>query len=100
MPVSAPRIVRETREFIAAHGEDWPGWYVGISVDPSDRLPDYHKVRFGHDRWFCREAFTPEEARAIKTRLVEDHGIDSDDARDEAQGKFLYLYRKAPHTEP
>ncbi|MDK2849240.1 MAG: hypothetical protein PWP34_2593 [Desulfuromonadales bacterium] len=100
MPVSVFRVVREIREYIVGQGEDWENWYIGITVDPSDRLCDDHLIRFGHDRWFCREAFTPEEAQEARDKLVADYAVDGDEARDEKTGRFVYAYRKAPHTKP
>ncbi|MGE4543281.1 MAG: hypothetical protein AB7D06_04125 [Pedobacter sp.] len=100
MPITGPRIVRNMRDFISRNGDDWANWYIGIAVDPSDRLVDDHKVDIGSDLWVCSEAFTPEEALLIKGRFVDEHGVDSDDARDEKQGRFVYAYKKAPHTKP
>jgi hypothetical protein len=100
MPVSVFRVVREFREYVISQGEDWENWYIGIAVDPSDRLADDHLVRFGQDRWLCREAYTPQEAQEAKTKLVDDYGMDSNEELDEKTGRFVYGYRKAPHTRP
>lgn len=100
MPVSVFRVVREIREYIIGQGDDWENWYIGIAVDPSDRLSDDHLIKFGQDRWFCREAFTPDEAREAKAKLVGDYAADSDETLDEKAGRFVYAYRKAPHSRP
>jgi hypothetical protein len=100
MPLSVFRVVREFREYIIGQGEDWEHWYIGIAVDPSDRLTDDHRVKFGQDRWFCREAYTPQEAKEARDKLVEDYGVDSNGELDEKMGRFVYGYRKAPHTKP
>lgn len=100
MPISAPRIFRHMRDFVSSNGDDWANWYVGVAVDPSDRLTDDHMVDIGSDLWVCSEAFTPEEALLVRGRFVDEHGVDSDEARDEKQGRFVYAYKKAPHTKP
>jgi hypothetical protein len=100
MPVTAARIIREMQEFVCRHGDDWQNWYIGVAVDPSDRLVDDHKIDIGSDLWVCSEAFTPVEALLVRARFVDDHGADCDDTLDEKQGRFVYAYKKAPHTEP
>lgn len=100
MPVSAPRIFRNIRDFVSSNGDDWGNWYIGVAVDPCDRLADDHKVDIGQDLWVCSEAFTQAEAFLVKARFVDEHGADCNDASDEKQGRFVYVYKKASHTKP
>ena len=99
MPVGTGKIIREIRDFIARHDENYSNWYVGITIDPISRLLDDHKVDINVDLWLCSEAFSNEEARKVEERLVSESGVTGDSLGGET-GQFVYAYRMSDNTQP
>ena len=99
MPVGTGKIIREMRDFIARHDENYNNWYVGITADPISRLLDDHKVDINVDLWLCSEAFSNEEARKVEERLISESGV-TGDCQDGETGQFVYAYRMSDNTQP
>ncbi|OEU76611.1 MAG: hypothetical protein BA869_06255 [Desulfuromonadales bacterium C00003107] len=99
MPVGTGKIIREIREFIASHGEDYGNWYIGITTDPISRLLDDHKVDINVDLWLCSEAFSNKEARMVEEQLISETGV-TGDCQDGKTGQFVYAYRMSDNTQP
>ncbi len=99
MPVGTGKIIREMRDFIIRHDENYGNWYIGITTDPVSRLTDDHKVDINTDLWLCSEAFSNEEARKVEERFVSESGVTGDCQNAEA-GRFVYAYRMSDNTQP
>jgi hypothetical protein len=100
MPVSNEHIIEQMEAFVSRHGEDWESWFFGVTTDPCDCLVSGHNINIGHDLWMCSEALSAEKALEVKGYFVAGVGVDSDDSLDDAEGRFVYAYKKAPHTRP
>ncbi len=90
-------IIKELTKFIDENGGNPKGWYVGIAADPKERLFNEHGVK---DAWIHREALSASAARAIETYFIERLGTDGGSGGGDEKSKYVYAYKKKPHTNP
>lgn len=89
-------IINEIVTFINENGDKANSWYTGIASDPKKRLEE-HGVKGG---WIYREAASVEAARLIEAYLVDKVGLDGGGGGGDAGSRFVYAYKKKPHTTP
>jgi hypothetical protein len=100
MSIATKSIKAEIQSFIDGHGNIYRTWYVGIASSPRSRLFNDHNVNEATDLWIYRKAETHEEARRIERYFIDVLGTDGGTGGGDASTRYVYAYKKRPHTKP
>lgn len=95
--VKTPNATLEIDVYIRQCGGDYPCWYVGIAADPRARLFSDHNVREKGDAWIFRGYPSHLAARAAE-RFFLSRGCKGGPGGGDEHSRFLYAYRRGPHT--
>lgn len=98
MAKSKKTIISEIKEFMKKWGGNYSDWYVGIASDPRKRLFTEHNVDEKKDAWIYRKCDNSDIAREIEEYFVEILGTDGGAGGGDETTKYVYAYKKAPHT--
>ncbi len=94
------KIISEIKNFISKWGGSYPNWYVGIAEDPRERLFNGHNVNDKNDGWIFRETSSDKTARNIEDYFINSLKTDGQPGGGDENTKFVYAYKKTPHTKP
>lgn len=83
--------------YIRKNGGPSRDWYVGIAADPKRRLFIDHQVRRQGGAWIYQSAGSAQDARLGEKYLLS-LGCDGGDGGGDHTTRYLYAYRKGPHT--
>ena len=97
MSKSANVIILELLEFIYREGGDPKTWYVGVIIDPKQRLFDEHQVHYQNDAWIYRTASSESEALQVQAYFLE-FGLAEGEEGWRPGACTVYAHRK--HAEP
>lgn len=97
MSKSANIIILELLEFIYREGGDPKTWYVGVIIDPKQRLFDEHQVHYQNDAWIYRTASSESEALQVQAYFLK-YGLAEGEEDWRPGACTVYAYRK--HAEP
>lgn len=78
-------------------GGSYREWYVGIASDVRKRLFMDHNVHEKGDAWIFRDCGMDMVARSVEKYFI-DKGCDGGSGGGDQTTKYVYAYRKAPHT--
>jgi len=99
LPLAARDAYEEILLHINKQGHSYPDWYCGIASDWVSRLLKEHKVpKEGHP-YIARQCYTVDDARAVKSALVE-LGCDSAPGGGYETSVYVYAYLKGTMTNP
>jgi hypothetical protein len=91
-------IVADIEAQIRKAGSDYHAWRVGIAKDPRGELFIRHEVGDLDDGWICREAYTPDGARAVEDYFVNQCGTEVDPTEADIDGRIVYAYKNSAHA--
>lgn len=98
MAKSKRTIISEIKAYIQEWGGNYSDWYVGIASDPRKRLFDEHNVDEKEDAWIWHKCENASTAREIEEYFVNILGTDGGAGGGDYTTKYVYAYKKAPHT--
>lgn len=98
MAKSKKTIISEIKEHMKKRGGNYSDWYVGIASDPRERLFTEHNVDEKKDAWIYRKCDNSDIAREIEEYFVEILSTGGGAGGGDETTKYVYAYKKAPHT--
>lgn len=99
MAKTETEIKKEIKDYIDGFGVAYSAWYVGIAVDPKDRLFNDHSVK-KEDAWIYRTVSSSDAARRIEQYFVDVLDTDGGAGGGDENTKAVYAYKKNLHTDP
>ena len=97
MATSKQRIIRDIEDYIRKGGVGYAAWYVGISRNAKNRLNQHGICK--DDWWICRTTTSAAVAREIEEYFLK-KGTDGGPGGGATSADTVYVYKKAPHTDP
>jgi hypothetical protein len=91
------RAANDIQNYMRVNGGCYRDWYLGIASNPRERLFHGHNVREHGDAWILRDCGTHTAARAVEDHFLA-QGCDGGDGGGSIITRFVYAYRKTPHT--
>jgi len=94
---TAQQVVNDIENYMGKHGGGYRDWYVGIASGVRQRLFGDHCVREQGDAWIYRDCGTDAAARSVED-YFHGKGCDGGPGGGDHTTKYVYAYRKGPHT--
>jgi hypothetical protein len=92
-------IIQAISEHVSYVGGTYPGWYVGVTADPKDRLFSQHNVQQKEDAWIFHQALSSDAARRVEQHFL-DRGMDGGPGGGDGSSSYVYCYKKSSNTNP
>lgn len=99
LATSVQKAISDIENYMGQVGGYYRDWYVGIASDVRQRLFADHGVREKGDYWIFRDCGTDTAARDAEDYFLR-KGCDGGPGGGDYTTKYVYAYRKAPHTRP
>jgi len=93
-------VIADIRQFMQTYGGSPEDYYVGVTDDARTSLFLDRAVKERVDTWPYGEATSSESAQYIADYCVNRSGTDGGDDGAGVGMRFVYIYKKAPHTTP
>lgn len=97
--VSKEEVIRTYENLIGMDGSDYNEWYIGITNDIERRLYAEHSVRQYIDKYDYNLVTSGEVASEIEMYFLE-KGCDGHQGGTRPSSRWIYIYKKAPQTNP
>jgi hypothetical protein len=91
------QIINAFNAYIGAPSALYSEWYVGVAVDPRDRLFNGHAIREQTDAWIHDTCSSSREAREIEQYFI-GRGMRGGPGGGDATTRSVYAYKVARHT--
>jgi hypothetical protein len=96
MPEDKMTIIAAFQAHFKKGGGDYDEWFVGMHPDGEHALFQVHGVK-QDDWWIMADTGSDVDARDVMEFFTK--GLQTDGGS-EIPGRFVYTYKKAPHTKP
>lgn len=73
-------------------------WYAGITNNPERRLFSDHRVDRSDGHWFCWPVDSAYIAENVEHSLLNGLGFDGGTGGADRTARFVYIFKKTPHT--
>ena len=100
MPEPREKILVDIRQFMQKHGGSHGDYYVGVTDEVRTSLFIDRAVQECGDTWTYGEATSPQSAQYIGDFCVNRYDTDGGNDGADVGMRFVYAYKKAPHTTP
>ena len=100
MPESREKMIADIRQFMQKYGGSPEDYYVGVTDDAPISLFVDRAVKERGDTWTYGEATSSQSAQYIEDYCVDRCGTDGGNDGADKGMRFVYIYKKAPHTTP
>ena len=96
MPEDKMTIIAAFQAHLKKGGGGYHDWYVGVSPDGEHALFKTHGIK-QDDWWMMADTGSNEDARDVEGFFT--RGLKTDGGTD-TPGRFVYIYKKGPHSKP
>ena len=100
MPCAKNEIIADVTAYIRRSGGNFSAWCVGTARDWHCPVLEAHQIEEKEDGLICREAYTPETARAVRDYFVTQRGTTCVNGAPAQDGKLVYVQKQSPPQVP
>jgi hypothetical protein len=99
MVTTTNQVYDEIKKFIAAKGEPYSRWYVGVTADVFQSLLVGHGVSQKQGSWIYKQCVSNQSAKNVTMTLMK-LGCDGKSGGWDESPDIVYAYLKSPGTTP